>query len=85
MISMCVCMHSAPVRITSFAAFTDNKLHCAATTPKTIVSRTEMEACIAPEKGTSSSDASIPIVLVNQRMTGFGDEVKEDQQTGTLS
>lgn len=47
---------------TSFAALVDSKLHCAATTPNAMVSRTENEAWIAPAKGTRSSDASTPMV-----------------------
>jgi len=41
---------------TSFAAFGDNRLHCAATTPNPMVKRTEMADCIAPVKGTMSSE-----------------------------
>jgi hypothetical protein len=49
---------------TSFAAFTDKRLHCAAMTPNKMVRRTEKEACIAPEKGTTSSETSMPMVTV---------------------
>ena len=47
---------------TSFAAFTESKLHCAATTPNTMVNSTENAAWIAPRKGTISSEASILMV-----------------------
>ena len=49
---------------TSFAAFGDSRLHCAAATPNAIVKSTEKAACMAPVKGTMSSDAATPMVEV---------------------
>jgi len=46
---------------TSFAAFGDNRLHCAAATPNPMVKRTEIADCIAPVKGTMSSEKEILI------------------------
>lgn len=47
---------------TSFAALGDRRLHCAATTPRAMVRRTERAACRAPVKGTISSEMAMPMV-----------------------
>lgn len=47
---------------TCFAAFGDSRLHCAAATPNAMVKSTEKAACMAPVKGTMSSDTATPMV-----------------------
>lgn len=56
----------------SFAAFVESKLHCAAITPNTIVSKTEKAAWMAPKKGTASSDESTTIARAKERDPWFG-------------
>ena len=54
-------------RDTSFAALVDNRLNWEATTPKRIVRRTDIEAWMAPTKGTTISDELMPMVASEEQ------------------